>query len=441
MDEIPPTVTTLHVSSEFNQPLHLLHASLTHLTLRESFTHFITSLPSSLIGLYFAKKCPFNHPITCLPSSLQELKFGKIFNSSPEPLPNSLTSLKFRKRFNQTLSSLPLSLLYLRFKHYNLPLPILPPKLLVLEMRNYQQPLPPLPKSLNKLLIFTNPYLFPINAKDTSLSSLSVETTNTLIVPPSLTTLITFNNSGPFPPSLRYLYLTNSIIPSHFVWPDLIILDFDNCTFDGIIIWPPNLRELCFENKVGININNLPPKLTNLTLSSNFDQPINNLPNSLTHLLLGNDFNQPIDNLPSSLIHLTIGNLFNHPINLLPPSLFHLEIGNSFNRPIKRLPPSLRTLLIGPSKLSSSSSFNQKITTLPKLHELTLPSSSLSCGALPNSISMLKITPIFDNGGIILHLPVFLKKFEIDFIRHGVRFVLEFNFISWQMELNVLNMA
>ena len=90
---IPPTITHMAFSSDFNQPVDC-------------------SLPPSLIHLTFGEL--FNSPITHWPQKLTHLTFGSTFNSSVGNLPKSITHLTFGEDFNQPFNPPPaLKLLYL----------------------------------------------------------------------------------------------------------------------------------------------------------------------------------------------------------------------------------------------------------------------------------------------------------------------------------------
>lgn len=109
LDDLPTTLTHLHLYCNFNKPISNLPPKLTLLTIDGRFNQPINPLLPGLTHLCFCYDSQFNQPLINLPSTLIRLTFGTGFNQPIDCLP-PVSYLKLGRNFNQNLDSLPSSL-------------------------------------------------------------------------------------------------------------------------------------------------------------------------------------------------------------------------------------------------------------------------------------------------------------------------------------------
>ncbi|GAM18661.1 hypothetical protein SAMD00019534_018360, partial [Acytostelium subglobosum LB1] len=320
-DPLPPTLTYLIYSDNFNQPLTCLPA-LIELTFGYKFNQHITlwSLPATLKRLTFGYN--FNKPLAphVLPAGLVGLTFGYHFDQpiTEEVLPPALRYLTFGWCFNKVLvpGVLPASLRRLIFIYYfnHLIKPgTLPDSLQELKFGyEYNQELDPgiLPLTLQSLSFG---YFFDQEIQQHSL-------------PTSLTELnfgYSFNMPiapGSLPASLRRL--TFDLFFNQQVEPGALPAGVTDLSFG-----------FHFNQEIGDG--RLPPALTKLKLGWCFDKQIlpGTLPSSITNLTIGRCFQEevPPDLLPASLTELTMNSLFcdrdlEEIFPTLPPNMYKLNL-------------------------------------------------------------------------------------------------------------------
>lgn len=184
VDNLPPTLTILILSNNFNQRLDDLPPNLKSLTTGDAFNLPLDNLPKSLLKLFLGNN--FNQPIDSLPPHLAYLETGDNFNQKLEYLPNSLTFLDLSKSdFNQCIDNLPLSLRVLKIGEefdrtvhkwppslVKVSAPIspkserLPPNVSNLEILDYDfasELVLPLPYEIKKLTFNVNDYTIRLN--------------------------------------------------------------------------------------------------------------------------------------------------------------------------------------------------------------------------------------------------------------------------------------
>lgn len=230
------------------------------------------------------------------------------------------------------------------------------------------------------------------------------------------------------PPSVvdLQLYRSAAKINHNIGWNNVTSLFLNGVKFYGPCFWPPNLTSLDIDEMADLSLDHLPSTLKKLYIGAQFNQPINNLP-SPTSLTVSEDFNQLLIILLFSLTFILVMNL----IILSIISHLHFNIWKL----ARHLITQLKTFHLLLKNYVANSSFNQKVNNLPPtITSLSLPLPSLT--VLPNSISSLKIYPIFsqNNNKYSLYLPVNVKKFRIELEKVKECDVC-FNFASWKMEL------
>lgn len=318
INDLPPSLLSLTISSPFTHPLNFLPSSLTHLTFKPrlgyhrpldelpvSLTHLVLdcgfmgplSFPPSLLSLHLSGKDPTSfanlpdsltslHIFSCsdaiqkLPHSLLSLSFHHCFVQLP-PLPSSLTSLTYGSEYNFPILDLPPSLTHLTFSiHFNQPISNLPPSLVQVSFGiDFDQPIDALPMSLRSLSIisrkFSHPLTFP-----SSLISLTLRIDEYHITLPHL------------PPSLRELHL---FLTNNYSYPSPPLPS----SITSLYVWSPDI------------FSSLPSSLQQFRFFS-ASRPLPPLPDSLLFLQLPPLFTLPLPNFPPLLYKIRASKKYPH---------------------------------------------------------------------------------------------------------------------------------
>lgn len=155
VDKLPSTLTSFKIHGfAITCPLDILPASLTHLTLGESFSLPVDNmLPPNLKKLKFRGN--FDGTVDALPSNLESLKFKSGFNQTVDFLPATLRKLKFTRKFNQPVNNIPPLLTHFKFgKNFNQPIDNLPTSITHMKFGKYfRQHVSSFPTSLTHLSV------------------------------------------------------------------------------------------------------------------------------------------------------------------------------------------------------------------------------------------------------------------------------------------------
>eukprot|EP00026_Physarum_polycephalum_P005425 Phypoly_transcript_05459.p1 GENE.Phypoly_transcript_05459~~Phypoly_transcript_05459.p1 ORF type:complete len:528 (+),score=40.98 Phypoly_transcript_05459:211-1794(+) len=340
---LPPSITQLILSEDFNSPITTLPISLTHLTFGAQFNCQVGKLPATITHLTFGIK--FNCEVNNLPPSVTHLSFGYLklannenehnfgcFNQSITDLPHSLISLSiYSEEFNQPLHKLPPLITSLCLVCPNCQFPVQFPHLLEeISINLRTSALPKLPLSTKLLEIsgsFYKPIILSPQIEHVKLCR-PIEIQN---VPDSLTSLALPRLSPTLPPSITHLSLGVNI---YFKFNDLVN------TF------PSHLSHLSFGNYFNQPVDHLPTSLVQVSFGKRFNQPVVHLPLSLKKIIFGEQFNQKVDHLPPSLTYLAFGGYFNQPIDHLPSTIQNLTLGLDFAHHVHQFPSSLTHLIL-----------------------------------------------------------------------------------------------
>lgn len=112
LKQLPSTLKTLILQSEYNEPLDYLPNGLEHLFLGDMFNQEIDNkLPDSLLTLDLGGS--FNRNVDHLPPHLTGLRLTGDFNQSIDHLPNSITKLLLRDAMVQPIHHFPSELRWL----------------------------------------------------------------------------------------------------------------------------------------------------------------------------------------------------------------------------------------------------------------------------------------------------------------------------------------
>eukprot|EP00026_Physarum_polycephalum_P004761 Phypoly_transcript_04785.p1 GENE.Phypoly_transcript_04785~~Phypoly_transcript_04785.p1 ORF type:complete len:698 (+),score=146.62 Phypoly_transcript_04785:6-2099(+) len=446
---IPPHITKLVFSDDFNAPFHTLPSTITHITFGDSFNQTINYiLPSSLTHLTFGHS--FNQPVSYWPKKLSHLTFGDGFDSPLSNLPDSLTHLRFGFDFNQPLPKLPPNLYELRFgPTYNHPIDHFPDSIHTLETF-LSLPVKKLPNSLTTLTFDseTNNLQCPLPSSLTSLQFAGDCNSIDFSKLPLVDLKIDGHTDFPatirsLPPQLKKLRVQGKIELELDLLPNLTHLTVLSDTFFvpigqlptsithltlGLLPDPPHhipssvthlftssavlfednklLTHLTFRDLFNRRVENLPENVTHLTFSNTFNKKVQHLPPNITCLTFGQEFNKSVNNLPPNITHLTFGNDFNHPVDNLPLAITHLFFGFDFNQPVNNLPPNISDLAFGHS-------FNQKVGKLPQKITVLSFGYSFNCpiNCLPSSLKILKLGVKFNQP--IYNLPASLGHLDM----------------------------
>jgi hypothetical protein len=80
INNLPPNLLSLSLSSLFNKPVKRLPSKLTHIVFGDYFNQPVDELPSSITHITFGKK--FKQPIQSLPASVTHVTFGGVYHES-----------------------------------------------------------------------------------------------------------------------------------------------------------------------------------------------------------------------------------------------------------------------------------------------------------------------------------------------------------------------
>lgn len=372
---LPKTITHLVTGDYFHLPVNNnLPASLTQLHLGHSFDYPVDHLPPSITHLILGNS--FNQAIDYLPPGLVHLKLGYKFKQRADNLPETLTHLTFGKaRMTFSLDNLPPSLIFLKIGLNCPPLDHLPLTLQHLELYgNFYQHLDYLPPALTHLIFHKNTHALPMHYLPTSITHLTVGSV--------------FNSQlHRLPPSITHL----SFGSYHSGPADGTMIDY----------LPPAVTHLHILGNFNENVDYLPMSITHLTFPDSFNQPVDNLPASVLEILFRAQFDQPVDNLPNSVTRITFsnGSNFNFPVDNLPTSLTHLRIESAkFKKPINFLPSSLTHLTLL-TKYKGSVKYIARLVKVTRVELIKPPSVTgirvSNEGNCLNNIPYLKHPPPF----------------------------------------------
>lgn len=159
IDHLPPFLTSLIITSDFNYEVDSLPSSLTYLSIASNiFNQTLDHLPNSITYLDLSGSNNFNRAIKHLPISLLKLGLGSKFNSTIDHFPPSLCKLWFSEEsvYNQLLPFIPSSLTKMKVPPQVLTKHFIPASLKSLTV--YCDSLPVsewrLPSSVHKLVVW-----------------------------------------------------------------------------------------------------------------------------------------------------------------------------------------------------------------------------------------------------------------------------------------------